>query len=107
VNAVNFIRANGIEGNMFNQFNWGGYLLYRLWPEQMVFIDGQTDFYGEALSREYVQVESLQPGWENVLSKYNVSWVVTQNDQPFENALLEDGWDVLYEDNTAVILRKP
>jgi len=39
--------------------------LYRLWPEKQVFIDGQTDFYGEALSREYAQVtaeaESIVP----------------------------------------------
>jgi hypothetical protein len=107
VEAVNWLKSNPQEGRMFNFFTWGGYLLYRLWPEQQVFIDGQTDFYGEALSREYVQVESLHPGWEDALSKYNVSWVITQKNQPLEDALLENDWEVLYEDNTAVILRKP
>ncbi|HSM71292.1 MAG TPA: hypothetical protein VK851_07095 [Anaerolineales bacterium] len=107
VDAVNWLNSNPQEGKMFNFFTWGGYLLYRLWPEQQVFIDGQTDFYGEALSREYVQVESLQLGWEDVLSKYNVSWVITQNDQPLEGTLLENNWVILYEDDTAVILRKP
>ncbi len=47
VKAVDYITTHPIEGNMFNEFTWGGYLLYRLWPEQKVFIDGQTDFYGE------------------------------------------------------------
>jgi hypothetical protein len=107
VDAVKWLKTNPQEGRMFNFFTWGGYLLYRLWPEQLVFIDGQTDFYGEALSREYVQVEALQPGWEDVLSKYNVSWVMTQNDQPLEHALFENNWEVLYKDDTAVILRKP
>jgi hypothetical protein len=107
VDAVKWLKTNPQEGRMFNFFTWGGYLLYRLWPEQLVFIDGQTDFYGEALSREYVQVEALQPGWEDVLSKYNVSWVITQNDQPLEHALFENNWEVLYKDDTAVILRKP
>ncbi|MFT3895647.1 MAG: hypothetical protein QM730_28835 [Anaerolineales bacterium] len=58
VEAANWLSNNPPKGKMFNYFTWGGYLLYRLWPEQQVFIDGQTDFYGETLSREYVQVES-------------------------------------------------
>lgn len=107
VTAVNWLKANPQEGRMFNFFTWGGYLLYTLWPEQRVFIDGQTDFYGEALAREYVQVESLQPGWEDVLVNYDVRWVITQNDQPLEFALVENGWNLLYEDSTSVILRKP
>ncbi len=35
-------------GPVYNEFIWGGYLLYA-WPEVPVFIDGQTDFYGEAV----------------------------------------------------------
>jgi hypothetical protein len=104
VEAINWLEANPQEGKMFNFFTWGGYLLYRLWPEQRVFIDGQTDFYGEALSREYVQVESLQPGWEGILSKYHVTWVITQAGQPLENALVDGGWEILYKDDTSVIL---
>jgi len=107
VDAANWLDVNPQEGNMFNFFTWGGYLLYRLWPEQQVFIDGQTDFYGEALSREYVQVESLQDGWEDKLTKYNIDWVITQSGQPLEKALVQDGWDILYKDNTAIILKKP
>lgn len=107
VAAVNWLKVTPQDGKMFNFFTWGGYLLYSLWPEQQVFIDGQTDFYGEPLAREYVQVESLQPGWEDVLAKHDVSWIITQNDQPLEFALIEGGWNLLYEDSTTVILRKP
>jgi hypothetical protein len=107
VDAANWLESNPQQGRMFNFFTWGGYLLYRLWPEQQVFIDGQTDFYGEALSREYVQVESLQPGWEDILAKYNVDWVITQSGQPLEDGLLENGWDVAYQDETTVILVEP
>lgn len=107
VNAANWLEANPQEGRMFNFFTWGGYLLHRLWPEQQVFIDGQTDFYGEALSREYVQVESLEAGWEGILAKYAVGWVITQSGQPLTDALLENGWAVVYQDDTAIILIAP
>jgi hypothetical protein len=106
--AVDWLQAHPQDGNMFNNFIWGGYLLYRLWPEERVFIDGQTDFYGEALTREYVQVMSVENGWQEILEKYDVSWVIVQSDKPLVPALQEElDWEVIYSDQTAAILRRP
>ena len=109
VEAVDWLEKNPQPGKMFNHFIWGGYLLYREWPEQTVFIDGQTDFYGEALTLEYVQVETLHESWQNVLAKYDVDWAIIKSDEVQLMQALQDelGWTVLYEDKTAVILRKP
>lgn len=107
VKAASFLEEYPQDGYVFNEFNWGGYLLYRLWPNQRVFIDSQTDFYGEALSREYVQVESLQPGWEEVLAKYKVDWAIIPTGQPLAIALCTDGWDIVYQDETAIVLVAP
>jgi hypothetical protein len=108
VKAVDWLEVNPQEGNMFNNFIWGGYLLYRMWPEQTVFIDGQTDFYGEALTREYTQVTTLSDGWESVLEKYDVAWVIVQSDKPLVKALQDEkGWNILYQDATATILHEP
>jgi hypothetical protein len=93
---------------MFNYFTWGGYLLYRLWPQDTVFIDGQTDFYGESLTREYEQVMYVNQGWETVLEKYNVDWVIVPSDTPLVNSLQDElDWIPIYHDDTASILRKP
>ena len=108
VKAVDWLQTHPQNGEMFNQFAWGGYLLYRMWPEKTVFIDGQTDFYGESLTREYSQVISLENGWQDTLKKYNVSWAIIPPDQPLTRALSEEmKWLVVYQDNTAVILHKP
>ncbi|HEX2996362.1 MAG TPA: hypothetical protein VHP14_16170, partial [Anaerolineales bacterium] len=108
VQAVNWLEKNPQQGNTFNNFIWGGYLLYRLWPIQTVFIDGQTDFYGEALTQEYTQVMSLGEGWETILAKYDVSWVIVQSDKPLVKALQDQaGWVIIYQDSTATILHKP
>jgi len=108
VKAVDWLSAHPQQGPMFNNFIWGGYILYRLWPQQTVFIDGQTDFYGEALTREYTQVMSLDQGWEAVLEKYDVSWVIVQSDKPLVTALQDDmNWSPIYSDDTATILRRP
>ena len=108
VEAANWLEANPQSGKMFNNFIWGGYLLYRMWPEQVVFIDGQTDFYGEALTREYAQVMYLEDGWESVLEKYDVSWVIVPSGRSLVTALQEGlGWTVVYHDSATDILRKP
>jgi hypothetical protein len=108
VNAVDWLQAHPQDGRMFNNFIWGGYILYRMWPQQLAFIDGQTDFYGEGLTREYMQVMSLQDGWEEILEKHEVSWVIVQSDKPLVGALYETlDWNIVYRDDTATILHKP
>ena len=107
VNAVNWLDENPQKGNVFNYFTWGGYLLYREWPELLVFIDGQTDFYGESLTREYDQAISVSAGWESVFEKYNIEWALIESSSPLAQILeTEYHWRILYQDDTAVILRK-
>jgi len=108
VKAVDWLKANPQEGKMFNNFIWGGYILYRVWPQQTVFIDAQTDFYGEAFTREYTQVMNLEEGWEAVLEKYDVSWVMVQPSKPLVKVLQDEmGWIIVYHDDTTAILHQP
>ena len=109
VQAAGWLEQNPQPGNVFNHFIWGGFLLYRAWPEMMVFIDGQTDFYGEALTLEYVEVEILHENWKDVLAKYDVTWAIIKADETKLTEALQSelGWKVLYKDKTAIILRQP
>jgi hypothetical protein len=105
VHALNWLENNPQTGNMFNEFNWGGYILYRSWPQQRVFLDSQSDFYGEPLIREYNQVVTLGTGWEEILNKYNVNWVIMPREAPLVTALSAGGdWEIPYQDSTATIL---
>lgn len=107
VQAVDWLEAHPQEGNVFNHFVWGGYILYRLWPDEVVFIDGQTDFYGESLMREYIEVVSLTDGWEEILARHKVSWMLIPRDEVLAEQLYSSiDWTVIYEDETAAILRR-
>ncbi len=107
VEATAWLKTHPQKGNLFNSFIWGGYILYETWPEQRVFIDGQTDFYGEALTREYEKIITLSPGWETLLVKYNISWAMIETNSALANDLIEKHqWEILHQDETAVILRK-
>jgi hypothetical protein len=104
VEAVDWVSAYPEMGSVFNYFPWGGYLLYRGWPQQRVFIDGQTDFYGESLTRKYETVITLGKGWKEILDNYHVSWVIMPTDSLLVNALGElPNWELKYQDEIATI----
>ena len=106
VSAIERAREQGLEGRIFNQFAWGGYILYA-WPEQKVFIDGQTDFYGEDLLRAYLQIAELQAGWRQALKDWDISLVIASSDAALIRELgREPGWNVWYRDGTATILQR-
>jgi hypothetical protein len=103
--AIEFVRQHpeNVTGEMFNEYGWGGYLLWAM-PERKVFIDGRNDFFGKELCEEFNTVDRTKPGWEAVLKKYNVGWTLLQPQHPL-NALLalDAGWEPVYADEVAVI----
>jgi len=57
VNAVNSLRRNPVPGPLYNNLNWGGFLMWYL-PELPVAIDGRNDLYGDDLDRLFYHSES-------------------------------------------------
>ena len=107
VAAADWLAIHPQSGNMFNEFNWGGYLLYRLWPEKKVFLDSQTDFYGENLVQEYEHILTAQGNWQALLDRNSVQWVILSQTAPLVPTLQAANWQTLYSDQTAVIMHRP
>jgi hypothetical protein len=108
VAAVEWLQSNPQNGKVFNDFMWGGYLLFKAYPDIPVFIDGQTDFYGEALTRDYEIIINAWDGWDEKLSTYQVEWVLIRADSPLWNTMkvIKDEWALVYSDATSVIARR-
>jgi hypothetical protein len=106
VALVERARAAQVRGPIFNQFTWGGYMLYA-WPEQPVFIDGGTDHYGEALFKEYIQIWNLDPGWRDFLGKWKIEWVLVDPRSRLATELArEPAWGVWGCDSIGVLLQR-
>jgi hypothetical protein len=106
VAAVRQARNEHLQGRLFSDFAWGGYVDYA-WPEQKIFIDGGTDFFGEALFREYSKVVRMRPGWRGILAKWNISLLLLQREGSLSHEVARDGrWRIWYCDSLAVILRR-
>ncbi|HLK31600.1 MAG TPA: hypothetical protein VKT29_00840 [Terriglobales bacterium] len=107
VRAVDFLATQDIHAQVFNPDYWGGYLIYRLGPGCKVFMDDRHDFYGEAFVRDYIKMKDIQPGWQALLEKQKVNWVLAPPDWALANALKElPQWKVIYDDQQAIIFAR-
>ena len=75
--AAEFLRRNPVPGKMFNFFDIGGFLDWQLYPQALTFIDGRT--YNQGVFMEHQVVTGAAPGWEKVLEKYGINYVVLKS----------------------------
>jgi hypothetical protein len=72
-----------------------------------VFIDGQTDFYGDATTGRYLQISELQDGWRDALLAEKISTVLVPTNSVLARELArEPGWTTWHRDDTAIILMR-
>ena len=116
VGAVQFLKENKLQGNMFNPYVWGGYMLWELYPDYKVFTDGRG-----LIEEVFFQVDRIMaaspisfygvPEWKALLVAYKVNFIVTFSINEFSGrlvplipALLDDPeWHLIYLGNTSLI----
>jgi hypothetical protein len=105
--AVDFLRREGRRGTLWNEYVWGGYLIWHLYPELRVSIDGRMAIYGPERFAEHLAVTELEPGWQDVLARLQADAAVVRSGSPLVSALRASGWVVRYEDQVATVLDPP
>jgi hypothetical protein len=102
VRAVDTLLASGSSGPILNDYNFGGYLIFRGIP---VFIDSRADMYGEKFVTSTVETMWLwRPGLEDLLEKYHIQSTLLPVDAAAVRLLDRlPGWRRLYSDNVAVV----
>jgi hypothetical protein len=110
VAASDWLAAHPEVGTrMFNSYGWGGYLVYRFYPQpqRRVFVFGEATLMGDDQLKRYADVEGIRPDWQNQLEAAGVDYVVFGRSAPLTDALAVDpGWRKVYEDRvTAIYVR--
>jgi hypothetical protein len=105
--AVTFLQTHP-AGRIFNHYDWGGYLVWRLHPSTPVFIDGRADLYGEKLLDQFAEVYQFKGAWQRSLQDWNIDTVLVPVDSAIATGLRNSpGWSVSYEDTQAIVLNAP
>ncbi len=105
VDAVSALRAQRPPGALFNSYNWGGYLIFTLWPDYLVFVDGRTDLYDDELLRQYLAIYSATDTWQEQLARYGIRVVLVETDSVLARFLrLDPSWREVFRDQVATLL---
>jgi hypothetical protein len=100
-------QTNNAEMRIYASWQWGGYLIYRLWPSLRVFNDGRTDFYGTSFVEEGLCVWNACPEWSSILSRYGVDGALLPPDCGLAAVLRESrDWKLVYQDRAALLFEK-
>jgi hypothetical protein len=105
--AADFIVEHDVRGRLFNTYNGGGYLIYRLFPGHRVFIDGRQTPYSPGLLADDNVIESGAPGWYERLERVAPELVLCETASPLHQLLeLRDEFRQVYSDSYfSVLLR--
>ncbi len=107
VQAVNVIAQRDLRAPIFAPDYWGGYLIYRLYPQTRVVVDDRHDLYGEHFLKDYLRVTRLAPGWDKVLDEKHIDCVLVPDDSSLASMLRETaGWRITYDDKVAVLFAR-
>ncbi len=112
--GVKFVKENGIMGPVFNNFDIGSFLIWKMYPEEKVFIDGRPEAYTvEFFEKIYKPMQENPALWDKYSEQYGINYIfwnhhdITPWSQKFLNYISQNqNWPLVYADNSVVIFLK-
>lgn len=85
--------------------NWGGYVNFL--TGYKLFIDDRSDFYGQDFCLQYGHMVMLYPGWEKLLERNQISWILFPANSRLALELKNhDDWQILCTDAASLLIQK-
>ncbi|MGC1872908.1 MAG: hypothetical protein WA700_18265 [Acidobacteriaceae bacterium] len=94
------------RGNVFNDYLWGGYLIWNV-RQVPVFIDSRMDvFERNGVLADYLHAIRIEDSLQ-ILDKYSIQYVLFENHRPLSYLLQRTpGWKVDYQDKTVILFER-
>ncbi len=103
--ASQYIEKNHLQGPLYNDFNWGGYLIWRL-PGLLVSMDGRTNVYGDERVAHSMEVWGGKPVWKDDPELTGAKIILAKKNAPLTSILrLDPRYKIVFEDVQAVVFQ--
>lgn len=109
VGAVDYIRKHHLRGKLLTEFDWGEYLLWMLYPQCTVALDGRFEtVYPEAVAKEYFDFKHAHANWRGFLKNYPPDIILIYTKSKVYPHIRDDAnWRQLYADvGSALFIRQ-
>jgi|GEM_PF-1498456 len=80
--ASQFILEHKLQEPLYNTISHGSYLIWKLWPEYKVFVDGRSEVYSIDFWKDYKTIAEYGNGWQELFNKYNFNTVILTGTVP-------------------------
>lgn len=77
VQIAEVIEGRNLRGNMMNSYGFGGYLIWALYPERLVFVDGRNEVYLPLLER-LARSHGDSRAWNALLRDYGIEYAALE-----------------------------
>lgn len=108
IGVVNYIKENNISGRIYNDYNYGAFLLFH---DIDVFVDSRADLYSSTFNNQVILKDALgvwfgEKNLKEVMDIYNLEYaVISKNSICYTAYLQREQWyKKLYEDGGFVFL---
>ena len=106
IGAVAYIHEHHLQGPIFNDFNWGGFLIYAL-PDTPVAIDGRTNVHGAARIENSWNTWNLGTNWQSDPNLASANLIIAEPTLPLTKALTQNpDYRLAFSDGTALLFAK-
>ena len=99
--AVEFIKLNNLKGNLFVNFDWGSYAAYKLYPDNLIVMDGRyEEVYNPDLLMQLYDFHLLKNDWYKIIRDYKTDVMILEKKYPVYNEILKHpDWKLVFENN--------
>lgn len=112
--GVEFVKETQLSGPVFNNFDVGSFLIWKLYPKQKVFIDGRPEAYStDFLENIYKGMQQNPALWKKYSEQYSINYIFFDHHDitPWARTFLKNistnpNWPIVYLDDSVVILVK-
>jgi hypothetical protein len=110
--AVAFMKENRLQPPMYNYYTWGGFLIFKAYPDYKVFVDGRA--LDDDLMLIADRILKASPEWKQALDTYGINFILVPliyresgDIVPLVESLVKDpDWELVFMDfNSALYVR--
>jgi hypothetical protein len=88
--AAQRLAAGAWPGRLYNDYGWGGYLIWKLYPARQVFADGRAEVHYQTHAfDDSIEIGGGAATYQSRLDRWGIQTILTQKDGPLAQRLDE------------------